>query len=269
MRSFKVIKNSEFKSNDIPPIYREDFPVGKKKVATSLTKTFQWKQLKYPVFSYKKLNKILRIEINNLNLILQHIENLQVNMHITKQHVTSRGMQLNIFINNTFNIKPKFDYLKHFIIIRDSQLELHDMAELDTALVQSEIQFLHYEDLEDLILLVPPSKRSFPVTESQINTCMELYNAYLNQNENLNYLTEDLDKAVEVYDHLIDILKEEMQKISIINLTTGQVEIFDDEIHDIICIRNNDNLAMFYTKKENKDEFIQFISKAIKNKEKI
>ena len=271
---FKVINNTNYDSeNTIPLIYRNNNKINTSlqnfKNNTLYLKTankFYWKRINYPIYSYKKLNNILKIEINNIKLILDHIDNLQKNINNTQEQINRYGMKLNIFINNTFNISPAFNFLNNFIIIRNSSIEIHPMADLDTALVQNELQLLQYEEMDDLISLVPINN-SLSATKQQINTCVELYNEYNNQNENLACLTEDYERATDIYNHLINTLKIELQQVPIINLTTNnKIEIFNEEIHDIVCIKDDERIDIYYMKKNYKNKFIQFISKIFNKK---
>lgn len=273
--NFKVINNTNYDvNNTIPLIYRNNNKINSSiqtfKSNTLYLKTTNkgyWKRIHYPIFSYKKLNTILKIEINNLKLILDHIDNLQQNISITQDQIDKYGTKLNIFINNTFKIKPAFNFLHNFIIIRNSSIEIHPMANLDTALVQNELQLAQYDEFDDLMSLVPINNPQ-SATSQQINTCITLYNEYNNQNENLNCLTDDYERATDIYNHLIDTLKVELQQVPIINLTTNdKLEIFNEDVHDIVCVKDDDRIDIYYMNKKYKNKFIQFISKLFNKKD--
>lgn len=269
---FKVITNKNYVPNNFNIAFNKTIKPDKtikstkalKKKKTLTDKIAANKKIDYPVFSYTKLTRILQKKLNNMNLILNHMDNLHENIESIGKQIQSCGTKLNLFINNTFKIKPKFNYNKHFIIIKDNILEFHDLVDLDTALVQNEILMLHYEDTEEIMQLVPKNKKRINANETQIRTCNNLYNAFIVQNENFNYLTENFDSATELYNYLIDSVKEEFNKVNITNITGDEVDLYSEISHDIIWAQDNDELNVFYVRKEDKDKFLQLLSKILK-----
>lgn len=261
---FKIIVNKNNNNdNNVPSIYKYNSVVKKKPKILNTIKArkglYDWSSLSFPVFTYKKLNKILKIEINNIFLILEHINNLQNALLETQQKMHSAGLALNMFINNAFNLNVEFNYQYQFIIIRNDKLEIHDNVELDTALVQNEINFLHYEE-DELLNLIPIDENAIDITYSQQKLFDELFFKYVQCNEYIDILNEDYERAFEVYEHLLFSLKLELPNVPIINLTTdNKSETFNDTIHDIISLNKNSSIEIYYVYKENQEEFMNFL----------
>ena len=259
---FKVITNSTKKDN-IPNIYKYNNVIHKKSKVINNIKArkqlYNWHLLDFPVFTYKKLTDTLRIQLNNIYLILEHINNLQANINEIQQKIHTAGLSINLFINNSFNITKIFDYQQQFVIIRNNKLEIHNNVELDTALVQNEIQFLHLEDYE-LFQLIPTDQNAVNITNKQIQLFNELSNKYNEYIEYENILNTDYDSAFMVYEHLLEALQDELPNIPIINLTTkDENEIFDSEIHDLISLNKNSFIEIFYVNKQNQNILTEFL----------
>ena len=219
-----------------------------------------WTKIKYPVFSYKKQTRSISREIKNISLLLEHMVKLQNMIASTQKIVEEDGKRLNIFINNIFNIKPKFNFRKHFLLLRNGNIEIHDTYELNDALVQNEIQMLRLEEQDELYDIIEPGKRTYKATAKQFELCQKLSNTYLEHYDEFELYKDDYDNAVALHDQLIETIKEELTTTSIINLTPAdKIEQFNEEVHDIIAIRNNNTLEIFFTRKENKDDLLQRI----------
>ena len=191
---------------------------------------------------------------------------LQSNIEDTRDKLTNTGLELSMFINNSFNPTPKFNYTKHFIILRDTNIEIHDNIELDVALVKNELMFYRFEDMEDLINLIdPPSKnRILSATKKQLNICNNIYTKYGNHNENLEMLNDDYEHALDIYNHLSEVIKLELTKVKSINLSTSDTpEKFNNEVHELLAIQNGDKLEIVFTYKKDTQQFIHLINNAL------
>ena len=263
--NFKVIVNKNVDSSNVnvPSIYKYNNTITKKLKLLNTIKArkqaYNWEQLNFPVFTYKKLNKTLKAQINNIFLILEHINNLQNNITEIQQKIHTAGLSLNLFINNSFYFTQEFDYMHHFVIIRNDKIEIHDNVELDTALVQNEIRFLHYEE-DELFNLIPVSEPAMPINDLQQQIFCDLFNKYLECNDYIDVLNDDYERAFEVYEHLLTSLKLELPNVVITNLTTeDKPEIFNDLEHDIISLNKNSSIEIYYVNKEFQEEFIDFL----------
>ena len=155
--------------------------------------------------------------------------------------------------------QTKFDFRKHFIITRDHCIEIHNNFEIDDAIIKNETSFLRYDELEEIYALLPV-KRAYKYSKSQIRLCDKLANEYHSYCNNFEILTDDFETATSLYNELLDSVKEDLNNISIIDLTSDQKpEIYDEEIHDIVAVRNENELEIFYTRKENKDNFLEAV----------
>ena len=217
-----------------------------------------WSKIKYPVFSYKTQTRCMGREIKHISLLLEHMVKLQDMIATVKKTVEEDGRRLNIFINNTFNVKPKFNFTKHFLMLRNGNIEVHDTYELNDVIVQNEIRMLRIEEQEELYDIIPPGKRVYHATPKQFELCQKLSSIYLEHYDEFELYNDDYENVVALHDQLIENVKKELTNTSIINLTpANKIEQFNEEIHDIIAIRNNSSLEIFFTRKENKDDLLR------------
>lgn len=260
---FRVITNKNVNVDNVPSIYKYNNIITKKPKILNTIKarkeSYDWNLIDFPVFTYKKLNKTLKTEIHNIFLILEHINNLQDNIIEAQQKIHTAGLTLNMFINNSFDLQRIFNYQHQFIIIRNNKLEIHDNVELDTALVQNEIRFLHLED-DELFSLIPVPENSPYISELQQKSFNELFNKYIQCNEYIDILDEDYEHAFEIYEHLLTTLKIELANVKAINLTTDHdPESFNDINHDVVSLNKNSSMEIYYVNKENQEEFVDFL----------
>ena len=267
--NFKVITNTTIKDNRFN-IYKYNTVEHKKPKLINSIKTrkslYNWSIINFPVFTYKELTTDLKIELNNIYLILEHMNKLQNILDELQRNIHAAGLSINIFINNLFNLPFQFHYLEHFVILRNHKLEIHNNNELDTALVQNEIQLLHYEDNE-LLKLIPAKDDAIYITNKQIKLYNQLYNKY---NEYLNYniqLSADYESACDTYEYLLESLQLNLPNISTINLTTtNKNEKFNINKHDLLLTNQNATINFFYVKKQYSKALIKFLN--TKNKKK-
>ena len=266
--NLKVLINRDYSRKDIftPPIYQRAQEY-KLELSPEMSRfhLYDWKELNFPVFTYKRSNNVLKTEVNNISLMFKHISMLQSNIDDTKDKLTNTGLELSMFINNSFNPTPKFNYTKHFIILRDTNIEIHDNIELDVALVKNELMFYRFEDMEDLINLIdpPPSNRILSATKKQLSICNNIYTKYGNHSESLELLNEDYEHALDIYNHLSEVIKSELAKVKIINLSTSHIpECFDPEMHELVAVQNGDKLEVFFVHNENAEIFVHSIKRS-------
>lgn len=265
---FKVITNTSPIEDNTPNIYKYNNVIHKKLKNINGIKArkqlYNWNLLDFPVFTYKKITPNLQIELNNIYLIFEHINNLQVNIDNNQRKLYNAGLAINIFINNSFNATESFNYQQQFIIIRNGKLEIHSNIELDTALVQNEIQFLHYDESE-LLQLIKPNINTFTITRQQQILFDQLSDKYIEYVQYDDILNTDYDSAFEVYERLLISIQNELINVPIINLTTNdKIEIFDEDIHDLVSLNQNSSIEIFYVNKEFQNELMNFLT--IQNK---
>ena len=218
----------------------------------------------FPVFTYHKASKFIKGELNNISRLLKHITNLNNQMHELSEKVDNDGMYLNLFINNSFNPSPKFHFSKHFLVMHKADIEIHDLLELDEAMIESEIKNIEIEDQSDLFDLIK-SQNKYKANKEQIALCNKLYSQYMKHSDDYAELECRLESASDLYNLLIEKVKDELITLKPINLTTDMpAQVFSEEIHEIIAVHINDELAIFYTLVEYKDQFISFIQDQLK-----
>ena len=251
---FKLVVNT--KSDNQSTVKEE-----KKEVAIARNKLFDWKSLNIPIFTYKRVNKNLQIELSNMLELINHISQLQQKSQDIQQQISILGNQLNMFINNTLGSKVKFDYTHQFIIIKKNSIAIYEQIEYDTALVKNEVNDINYEDPEDIITLLPP-KQIYSITYKQSINLSKIYSSYIKQLEELDYTNEDYEQALELSNHLLLNIEQELMTMNIINISTDDVpEQFNDTKHDIILVPNGNKLELFYTYQQHKMTILQLLNK--------
>lgn len=268
-KNFKVITNTTTKDNILNIYKYNDIQHKTPRIITntkSKKSTYNWSALKFPVFTYKQVTEELKITLNNIYLISEHINKLQNILDELDKKINTAGLSMNVFINNSFNIPFTFNYIQHFIITRNHKIEIHANIELDTALVQNEVQLLHLEE-DELLQLVPESTNSYYITDKQLQTFNKLYNQYIEYIDYHNMLEIDHESACNTYEYLLESLQINLPNIPTINLTTkNKNETFNIDKHDLLLINQNATIGFFYVKKQYSKTLMQFLT--TKNKRK-
>jgi len=268
-KNFKVITNTTTKDNILNIYKYNDIQYKTPKIINntkSKKSIYNWSTVQFPVFTYKHITEDLKITLNNIYLILEHINKLQDILNQLDKKISIAGTSMNIFINNSFDLQNAFNYSQQFIIIRNHKLEIHNNIELDTALVQNEIQLLHLED-DELLQLVPKNTNSYSITNKQLKTFNQLYNQYIEYIDNYNMVSFDHESACNTYEYLLESLQANLPNIQTINLTTNNKnETFNINKHDLLLVNQNANIGFFYVKKQYSKKLQQFL--ATKNKRK-
>lgn len=268
-KNFKVITNATTKDN-ILNIYKYNDIQHKTPKIINNTKSkksiYNWSALKFPVFSYKQVTEELKITLNNIYLISEHINKLQNILDKLDKKINTAGLSMNIFINNSFDLPFIFDYIQHFVMIRNHKLEIHANIELDTALVQNELQLLHLEE-DELLQLVPENINSYYITDKKLQIFNKLYNQYIEYIDYHNMLSIDHESACHTYEYLLESLQMNLPNIPTMNLTTkNRNETFNINKHDLLLINQNATIGFFYVKKQYSKTLMQFLT--AKNKRK-
>ena len=220
-----------------------------------------WSSIEYPIFSYQKENKSLKNEINNISKIFNSISALVEKKEEINTTLSEIGCRLNFTINNLFHCYPKFNYKKHFLKISCSSLEIHDNYELDNAIIKSELEMIPIEDQDELFDIIPPGNRVYKANKEKLKICEDLSKEYNIKYAEFEICVERIDVLTNLYNQLLETIKYELCDLPIINITRGELETFDDNLHDIITIKTNDKIELFYTRKENRDDFLDTIFK--------
>lgn len=217
--------------------------------------------LNFPVFTYEKAEIRLQTELNIINKLLLHINNVLQQLNDINKSIQKNGNYLNMFINNICSPTPKFNFENHFLVFNElnNTLAIHNVIELDEAAVDAEINDILIEDAQDLLDLLH-DKKSYKITKSQITLCKKLYDAHIELNDKYEQTNLRLESAGELYDSLVNKLKCKLLNLNPINLTTDDPpQYFEENVHELIITHINDKLVLFYTFNEYKDIFIEYI----------
>jgi len=230
-----------------------------KKVLDRVATLCTWDNIDYPVFSYNKANKVLKEKLSDISHIITYIYKLQSAIDTLNTNLKECGRRINLFINNSFNIKPRFNYKKHFVIIDQDKIKVYNIRDILNGEFQSDLPF-DYEVYDELYSLLPPTKKSFKASSKQRKTCDQLLADYMSYYEQVDMSMYNLKTAYTIYEEILDDVKEELSHVQVIDVTYSQApEEFDEDIHNIVAVKNRNKIDFFYMRKEFKNNFMEQI----------
>ena len=218
--------------------------------------------LNFPVYSYKKKPKTFNDKVEGIVAIRSKLHQLQQDIKLIHHKMKCASNQINLFINNIFDLKKPFDCKVDFLILdidKTSICKIRDLENLKLKIA------LDNGNVDENLLLekIPKAIYNQHISTQQYETFIALSEKYTNIIDHLEEYNASMQAISGLYDTCIENLKTEFLTTAIKNYgsCSSKVETFNDNIHDIVFVKFDDeNYDIFYVRKENKEKFLEYIN---------